>query len=73
MELRRDGPSFTVDTLQGLHGQGWRPAQLFFIIGVDAFAEIATWHAYPAVLEAANFSHHPARHGERGLHCGRRS
>ena len=31
--------------------QGWAPSQLFFIIGVDAFAEVATWRAYPAVLE----------------------
>lgn len=55
MELTREGPSFTVDTLRDLHRRGWRPAQLFFIIGADAFAEIATWREYPAVLEAAQF------------------
>src|SRR5262249_39122927 len=51
LELGRQGPSFTVDTLRDLHRQGWSPAQLFFIIGADAFAEIATWHEYPAVLD----------------------
>ena len=55
LELRRGGPSYTVDTLQELHGQGWRPAQLFFIIGADAFADVASWRAYPTVLDAANF------------------
>jgi len=54
-ELRRTGPSYTINTLRALHGDGWRPAQLFFIIGTDAFAEIAGWRAYPAVLDAANF------------------
>lgn len=55
MELRRAGSSYTVDTLKELHGLGWAASQLFFIIGVDAFAEVASWRAYPTVLEAANF------------------
>ena len=55
MELRRDGPSYTALTLRDLHQQGWRPTQIFFIIGADAFAEIATWHDYPAILDAAHF------------------
>jgi len=55
MELRRTGPSYTVTTLRELHGQGWAPAQLYFVIGTDAFAEIATWYEYPAVLTCANF------------------
>jgi len=55
-ELRRtNGPSYTIDTLKALHAEGWLPSQLFFILGTDAFAEIASWHAYPAVLDAANF------------------
>ncbi len=31
------------------------PSQLFFIIGTDAFAEIATWRSFPSVLDAAHF------------------
>ncbi|OFW17261.1 MAG: nicotinate (nicotinamide) nucleotide adenylyltransferase [Acidobacteria bacterium RIFCSPLOWO2_12_FULL_67_14] len=54
-ELARQGRSYTADTLDGLHAEGWAPSQLFFILGADAFAEIATWHAYPAVLDAAHF------------------
>lgn len=56
MELERTGNSYTVDTLHRLQAQGMRPWQLFFIIGSDAFAEIATWHRYPEVLDAANFA-----------------
>jgi nicotinate-nucleotide adenylyltransferase len=55
MELRREGASYTVDTLRALHGQGWAASQLFFILGADAFAEVATWRDYPRVLDGANF------------------
>lgn len=55
LELRRPGPSYTVDTLRHLHGCGWKALQIFFILGSDAFAEIATWHEFPAVLDAAHF------------------
>ena len=55
MELTRTGPSYTADTLRAVARQGWRPSQIFFILGSDAFAEIATWREYPAVLDAANF------------------
>jgi nicotinate-nucleotide adenylyltransferase len=55
LELRREGPSYTADTLAALARSGWTASQIFFILGADAFAEIAIWHAYPEVLEAANF------------------
>src|SRR5918992_828714 len=48
MELRRQGPSYTALTLRDLHAAGWHASQLYFIIGADAFAEIATWYEYPA-------------------------
>ena len=54
-ELTRSGPSYTAHTLRALHAEGWTPSQIFFILGADAFAEIATWYDYPAVLDAANF------------------
>jgi nicotinate-nucleotide adenylyltransferase len=55
MELRRDGPSYTVTTLRALHHDGWPPSQLYFVLGADAFAEIQSWYAYPEVLDCANF------------------
>jgi nicotinate-nucleotide adenylyltransferase len=55
LELLREGPSYTIDTLQNLHRQGWTGSQLFFILGADAFADIARWHRFPEVLDAARF------------------
>jgi len=56
LELRRDGPSYTALTLRDLHRNGWRPSELYFILGSDAFAEIATWYDYPAILEMCEFA-----------------
>ncbi|MCU0255252.1 MAG: nicotinate-nucleotide adenylyltransferase [Vicinamibacterales bacterium] len=55
IELLDDGPSYTARTLERLRASGLVPWQLFFIIGTDAFADIATWYDYPAVLDAAHF------------------
>jgi nicotinate-nucleotide adenylyltransferase len=55
-ELTRTGPSYTAHTLRALHAEGWRPSQIFFILGSDAFAEIATWYDFPAVLKSANYA-----------------
>ena len=55
LELRADGPSYTSVTLDRLRTRGYRRTRLFFIVGADAFADIATWHNYPAVLGQAHF------------------
>ena len=50
VELRRRGPSYTVDTLEALrlrHGD----EPLSWIIGTDAFNEIHTWRRWRKVLE----------------------
>lgn len=51
VEIDREGPSYTFDTLAELR----KSTQVFFILGADAFAEIATWFRYPDVLDLANF------------------
>jgi nicotinate-nucleotide adenylyltransferase len=56
MELTRSGHSYTADSLRAMHHEGWSPLQLFFILGTDAFAEIATWREFPQVLDGANFA-----------------
>jgi nicotinate-nucleotide adenylyltransferase len=38
-ELDREGPSFTVDTLEQLQAQG----ELFLIVGSDAYADLERW------------------------------
>ncbi len=56
LEIKRDGPSYTYDTLMELRRSVGGEAGIFFIIGADAFAEIATWSRYPAVLDLAHFA-----------------
>lgn len=55
-ELKVPGPSFTAETLDRLRASGLLPSQIFFITGADAFAEIETWHRFPAVLDLAHFA-----------------
>ena len=55
LEVASAAPSFTATTLRRLGEDGYRPSQLFFITGADAFLEIATWREYPAVLDLAHF------------------
>ena len=54
-ELCFSGPSYTWDTLARWHGRGFAPTELVFVLGADAFADIASWYRYPAVLDAAHF------------------
>jgi nicotinate-nucleotide adenylyltransferase len=54
--LAAASPSFTSDTLRLFREQGYAPGELFFILGADAFAEIATWREYPSILESAHFA-----------------
>lgn len=56
LELGHAGPSYTSATLRRLHEQGYAPTELYFVIGADAFSEIATWHHYPDLLEDAHFA-----------------
>ena len=52
LELRRDGPSFTVDTLDVLRTQS--PSDdLFLILGGDIAAGLPKWHEPERVLELA--------------------
>jgi nicotinate-nucleotide adenylyltransferase len=56
LELRHDAPSFTSRTLDMFHERGYLSSELFFVIGADAFAEIATWRDYPGILNASHFA-----------------
>jgi nicotinate-nucleotide adenylyltransferase len=50
------GPSYTYALLDRLHGDGYRPSQIVFITGADAFADIASWRRYPQLLDGAHFA-----------------
>lgn len=49
LELERAGPSFTVDTVRALHEEH-PDAELYLILGVDQYKELATWHEPEALL-----------------------
>lgn len=53
VELRRGGPSWTVDTLREL-ARAHPSAELFLILGIDAYEEIDTWSRPGELLELAN-------------------
>jgi nicotinate-nucleotide adenylyltransferase len=56
LELLREPPSYTADTLVRLHDEGFAPDALVFVLGADAFADIETWRGFPGVLDLAHFA-----------------
>jgi len=46
IEAKRSSPSYSIDTINLLIPQIGEKADLYFIIGVDAFLEIDTWKRY---------------------------
>lgn len=48
-EIRRGGPTYTVDTLNELHQENLN-AEIFLIVGADTASRIHTWHRYEDVL-----------------------
>ena len=52
-ELRRDGPSYTVDTLAELRAE-FPSRSLCLIVGMDAFLGLPKWYRWQQVLEQAH-------------------
>ncbi|MBB1518020.1 nicotinate-nucleotide adenylyltransferase [Aquipseudomonas guryensis] len=50
-ELRRDKPSFTIDTLESLRGELAAEDQLFLLLGWDAFCGLPTWQRWQELLQ----------------------
>jgi nicotinate-nucleotide adenylyltransferase len=50
-ELTREGPSYTIDTVRSYLAEGLHPT---FLMGLDSYLEIATWHDYGALLSACD-------------------
>lgn len=55
IELRRDGTSYSIDTIRLLQRQTATPAQLFFIVGLDAFLDLPTWKEADTLLRTCHF------------------
>ncbi|PRI11877.1 nicotinate-nucleotide adenylyltransferase [Leucobacter massiliensis] len=54
VDLDRDGPTYTVDTLRDLRRQ-YPDAELFFISGADAVEQIVSWKDVDQLWELAHF------------------
>ncbi|MBQ1510841.1 MAG: nicotinate-nucleotide adenylyltransferase [Selenomonadaceae bacterium] len=55
IELHREGPSYTVDTIDALQEQRGNMAEFYFITGADAINELATWHDVHSLLQKCHF------------------
>lgn len=65
LELRREGPSYTADTLRELHAL-YPGAQLYLITGADMFLTLEQWHDSTALLRLARLCAAPR--DESGRH-----
>jgi nicotinate-nucleotide adenylyltransferase len=54
VDIERAGPTYTIDTLRDL-AERFPDADLYFITGVDALAEIFTWRDAGELFELAQF------------------
>lgn len=71
LELRREGPSYTIDTVRAFQADqpDW---QLAFLVGMDSLLEITTWKEYETLLTlvdllVVNRPGYPTERGERAL------
>ena len=55
IEGKRDGPSYSIETLKELEQVYGPGSEFFFILGTDAFEEIHTWKDYPGLFSLTNF------------------
>lgn len=53
IEANRDTPSYTVVTLEQLSAQ-YPDAELFFIMGMDSFIHLQSWHKWQQIFAFAN-------------------
>ena len=54
VDIDRDGPTYTVDTLRDLAAERGPDVDLYFITGADALSQILTWRSPDEVLRLAH-------------------
>lgn len=52
---RQEKPNYTIDTIRRMKQSFKAADQLFLLIGMDAFAEIASWHQAEALFKECKF------------------
>jgi len=55
-ELRRQGPTYSYDTLLELRRERGPDVPLVFLLGSDAFSRIDTWHRWTELFDLAHFA-----------------
>ncbi len=53
LEVEREGPSYTVDTLESLHQQYGLELELYFILGEDALHDLPSWKESARIISLA--------------------
>ncbi|HET9886758.1 MAG TPA: nicotinate-nucleotide adenylyltransferase [bacterium] len=53
VEIRREGPSYTVDTLRTFRAKNAK-AELYLIIGADSAKDLGSWKDHETILEQSN-------------------
>ncbi len=56
IELEREGPSYTVDTLACLRENLPPASELFFLVGLDALRDLLSWHEPKRILQLARLA-----------------
>jgi nicotinate-nucleotide adenylyltransferase len=54
-ELRREGETYTYDTLTQIRAERGAGASLVFLTGSDAFSKVDTWHRWQELFDLAHF------------------
>jgi len=54
LELAREGPSYSVDTVQALQ-ENWPEARFFFLLGADNLPKLPTWHRFDDLRKLVEF------------------
>jgi nicotinate-nucleotide adenylyltransferase len=55
IEIERDGPSYSVDTIRALKGIYGSTAEIYFILGADEALDILSWHEAESLPGLARF------------------
>ncbi len=55
IEIERDGPSYTVDTIRQLKKEAPPDTEFYFIAGTDAVADLPTWKYNRELMETCDF------------------
>ena len=65
LELKREGKSYTVDTLRELK-ERYPDSELWLLMGTDMLLSFEQWKDYEAILKLASLGVFPREHGDEG-------